>query len=84
MAYFVAPLSPLPSREISPTIYFGATPGVHPAKARRIPTNVAKLPELRLGSLYRSGRPPLWLKVKNYAPAVKRAAGEDWGSPLAP
>jgi bifunctional non-homologous end joining protein LigD len=34
----------------------------------------------RLGSLYRSGRSPLWLKVKNpKAPAVKREAEEDWG-----
>jgi len=34
----------------------------------------------RLGSTYRRGRSPLWLKVKNpNAPAVKREAGEDWG-----
>jgi bifunctional non-homologous end joining protein LigD len=34
----------------------------------------------RLGSLYRSGRSPLWVKVKNpNAPAVKRGAEEDWG-----
>jgi hypothetical protein len=34
----------------------------------------------RLGSRYRSGRSPLWLKVKNpNAPAVKREAEEDWG-----
>jgi bifunctional non-homologous end joining protein LigD len=34
----------------------------------------------RLGSIYRSGRSPLWLKVKNpNAPAVKREAAEDWG-----
>jgi ATP-dependent DNA ligase len=33
----------------------------------------------RLGSTYRSGRSPLWLKVKNpNAPAVKREAEEDW------
>jgi ATP-dependent DNA ligase len=32
----------------------------------------------RLGSLYRSGRSPHWLKVKNpVAPAVKREAEED-------
>jgi bifunctional non-homologous end joining protein LigD len=32
-----------------------------------------------LGSLYRSGRSPHWVKVKNpKAPAVKREA-EDWG-----
>jgi bifunctional non-homologous end joining protein LigD len=34
----------------------------------------------RLGSVYRRGRSPLWIKVKNpYAPAVKREAEEDWG-----
>jgi bifunctional non-homologous end joining protein LigD len=33
----------------------------------------------RLGSLYRSGRSPHWLKVKNpKAPAVIREAEEDW------
>jgi hypothetical protein len=32
----------------------------------------------RLGSPYRSGRSPHWVKVKN-APAVKREAEEDWG-----
>jgi len=32
-----------------------------------------------LGSIYRRGRSPLWLKVKNpNAPAVKREAEEDW------
>jgi bifunctional non-homologous end joining protein LigD len=34
----------------------------------------------RLGSPYRSGRSPHWVKVKNpKAPAVKRKAEEDWG-----
>ena len=34
----------------------------------------------RLGSIYRRGRSPLWLKVKNpNAPAVGREAEEDWG-----
>jgi hypothetical protein len=34
----------------------------------------------RLGSVYRSGRSPDWLKMKNpTAPAVKREAEEDWG-----
>src|SRR5262245_33866917 len=34
----------------------------------------------RLGSVYRSGRSPDWLKMKNpEAPAVKREAEEDWG-----
>jgi len=33
----------------------------------------------RLGSPYRSGRSPDWLKMKNSnAPAVKREAEEDW------
>ena len=33
----------------------------------------------RLGSVYRSGRSPHWIKVKNpNAPAVKREAEEDW------
>ena len=33
----------------------------------------------RLGSIYRRGRSPLWLKVKNPdAPAVRREAEEDW------
>ena len=36
----------------------------------------------RLGSPYCSGRSPNWVKVKNpNAPAVKRKAEEDWGSP---
>jgi len=36
----------------------------------------------RLGSPYRSGRSPHWVKVKNpKAPAVKREKEEDWGSP---
>jgi hypothetical protein len=34
----------------------------------------------RLGSRYRSGRTPDWLKFKNpEAPAVRREAEEDWG-----
>jgi bifunctional non-homologous end joining protein LigD len=34
----------------------------------------------RLGTTYRSGRSPHWLKVKNpKAPAVTREAEEDWG-----
>ena len=34
----------------------------------------------QLGSRYRSGRPPDWLKFKNpVAPPVKRGAEEDWG-----
>jgi len=34
----------------------------------------------RLGSSYRSGRSPHWLKIKNLASAaVKREAEEDWG-----
>jgi hypothetical protein len=35
---------------------------------------------LSIGSIYRRGRSPLWLKIKNpNAPAVKREAEEDWG-----
>ena len=34
----------------------------------------------RKDSIYRSGRSPDWLKMKNpAAPAVKREAEEDWG-----
>ena len=34
----------------------------------------------RVGSTYRSGRSPHWIKVKNpKAPAMKREANEDWG-----
>src|SRR5690242_11174814 len=34
----------------------------------------------RLGSIYRKGRSPHWVKVKNpNAPAVRREAEEDWG-----
>ncbi len=34
----------------------------------------------RLGSPYRFGRSPHWLKIKNpAAPAVAREAEEDWG-----
>jgi bifunctional non-homologous end joining protein LigD len=33
----------------------------------------------RLGSIYRSGRSPLWLKVKNPNAPAKREAEEDWG-----
>src|SRR5262249_15301245 len=34
----------------------------------------------RKGSMYRSGRSPDWLKMKNSdAPAVKREAEEEWG-----
>ena len=36
----------------------------------------------RVGSPYRAGRSPHWLKVKNPAsPAVKREAEEDWNAP---
>jgi len=35
----------------------------------------------RLGSPYRSGRSPHWVKVKNpKAPAITREAEEDWGN----
>jgi len=36
----------------------------------------------RRDSMYRSGRSPDWLEMKNLAaPAVKREAEEDWGNP---
>jgi bifunctional non-homologous end joining protein LigD len=39
----------------------------------------------QLGSPYRSGRSPPWVKVKNpKAPAVKREAEEDWGNKRSP
>ena len=39
----------------------------------------------RLGSRYRSGRSPDWLKFKNPdAPAVRREAEEDWGKDKKP
>ena len=39
----------------------------------------------RLGSTYRSGRSPDWLKFKNpEAPAVKREAEEEWGKDKKP
>jgi ATP-dependent DNA ligase len=35
----------------------------------------------RVGSLYRAGRSPHWLKIKNpTAPAIKREAEEDWNA----
>jgi hypothetical protein len=37
----------------------------------------------KFGPIYRSARPPHWVKVKNpNAPAVKREAEDDWGSPI--
>ena len=33
----------------------------------------------RKDSLYRSGRSPVWLKMKNPDEAVRREAEEDWG-----
>jgi hypothetical protein len=50
-----------------------APPSIDQAAERRRPPK-------RLGSRYRSGRSPHWIKVKNPdAPAVKREAEEDWG-----
>jgi hypothetical protein len=62
-------------------VYFEDEPGRRSAaklltkdEARRIAANIAKL-----GSPYRSGRSPHWVRVKNpKAPAVKREAEEDW------
>jgi hypothetical protein len=46
---------------------------------RELRNRQRRLPVI-LGSLYRSGRSPHWVKVKNpKAPAVKREAEEDWG-----
>ena len=57
----------------------------HSARTRHLPLHlVNRNPggeeyRNRLGSLYRSGRSPHWVKVKNpKAPAVKREAEEDW------
>jgi hypothetical protein len=51
------------------------------ADMRREPIEVRKaIVSKRLGSHYRSGRSPDWLKFKNpEAPAVKRETEEDWG-----
>jgi ATP-dependent DNA ligase len=48
---------------------------------RREPIEVRKaIVSKRLGSRYRSGRSPDWLKLKNpEAPAVRREEEEDWG-----
>ena len=48
----------------------------HPS---RLPEKLGPPGSKRLGSHYRSGRSPDWLKFKNPdAPAVKREAEEDW------
>jgi bifunctional non-homologous end joining protein LigD len=44
-------------------------------------SSAAGIVSKRLGSLYRSGRSPHWIKVKNpKASAVTREAEEDWGN----
>ena len=55
-----------------------------PGGRRRVPARLQDGAEgivsKRLGSRYRSGRSPDWLKFKNpEAPAVKREAEEEWG-----
>ena len=56
----------------------------HPDGADRVPARLQDgrskgIVSKRLGSRYRSGRSPDWLKFKNpEAPAVKREAEEDW------
>jgi hypothetical protein len=46
----------------------------------RLVREFCKMHGKRLGSRYRSGRSPDWLKFKNpAAPAVLREAEEDWG-----
>jgi ATP-dependent DNA ligase len=46
----------------------------------RMAGNLEGIVSKRKDSMYRSGRSPDWLKMKNpVAPAVKREAEEDWG-----
>ena len=48
-------------------------------RARACKMGLEGIVSKRLGSRYRSGRSPDWLKFKNPdAPAVKREAEEDW------
>jgi hypothetical protein len=61
-------------------------PGIGGAERDRIPRSLYKLGcegivSKRLGSAYRSGRSPHWVKVKNpKAPAVTREGPKrDWG-----
>jgi ATP-dependent DNA ligase len=50
-------------------------------KTRRCRLGCEGIVSKRLGSIYRRGRSPHWIKVKNpNAPAVKREAEEDWGN----
>jgi hypothetical protein len=49
---------------------------------RGLPIGCDGIVSTGLARIHRRGRSPLWLKVKNpTAPAVKREAEEDWGSP---
>src|SRR4249919_865955 len=52
----------------------------HPEGAHACKMGLEGIVSKRLGSRYRSGRSPDWLKFKNpAAPAAKREAEEDWG-----
>ena len=65
---------------------WGASERAPGAQRRRVFQHACKMGlegivSKRLGSRYRSGRSPDWLKFKNpEAPAVKREAEEDWSS----
>jgi ATP-dependent DNA ligase len=53
---------------------------VRPFSAMPASLDLEGIVSKRKDSLYRSGRSPDWLKMKNSnAPAVKREAEEDWG-----
>src|SRR5215471_6282915 len=80
------------ARRCSPSYYAGRTPSItfneHFEEAGALVFDAAcqlgceGIVSKRLGSPYRSGRSKYWMKVKNpKAPAVRREAEEDWGSP---
>jgi hypothetical protein len=55
-------------------------PGITETKGPPCRLDCEDIVSKRLGSPYRSGRSPHWVKVKNpKAPAVTREAEEDWG-----
>jgi ATP-dependent DNA ligase len=67
-----------PTRKTAPASREGAVVFQHACKM-----GLEGIVSKRLGSRYRSGRSPDWLKFKNPdAPAVKREAEEDWGKRL--
>jgi bifunctional non-homologous end joining protein LigD len=74
----LARLLPKPSRAIASNEYFAGDGDIVFAQAWKL--GCEGIVSKRLGSLYRSGRSKLWVKVKNpAAPAVRREAEEDWG-----